>query len=307
VMTAVDEDGPLRTVFRVERTLLLPDEMDQHTGARADRRTPLPVTDFISVEKDCPVLKVRTVVDNTIRDHRLRVLFPTLMETDTSFADTPFAVVERDIAVPPETARWQERVNPETAFTSFFGVKNADGGLAVVSGGGLHEYAALETPEACLALTLFRSFRKTVGRPAEPDGQLQGRLEFSYALYPFEGAFDPRAALRQADLLATGVFTHAAAPAAPERRSLLEQTGGTAVITALKPADNGGGGVVRFWNPTNENVVDGFRTAAPLAAAFLCTLNEEPGAELPVREGAVSVAVPAGGLATVRFTWKTAG
>ena len=80
-----------------------------------------------------------------------------------------------------------------------------------------------------------------------------------------------------------------------------------AVITALKPADDGNGGVVRFWNPTNGDVVDGFRTAAPLDKAFLCNLNEEPGAELPVRDGAVPVAVPAGGLATVRFTWKTTG
>ena len=307
VMTAVDEDGPLRTVFRVERTRLLPDEMDRRTGWRSERRAPLMVTDYISVEKDCPVLKVRTVVDNTVRDHRLRVLFPTLIETDTSFADTPFAVVERDIAIPPETARWQERVNPETAFTSFFGVKDAQGGLAVVSGGGLHECAVLETPESCLALTLFRSFRKTVMRPEQPDGQLQGRLEFSYALYPFEGAFDPRAALRQADLLAVGVFAHTAAPGAPERRSFLGQTGGGAVMTAMKPADDGNGGVVRFWNPTGADVVDGFRTEAALDTAFLCNLNEEPGAELPVRDGAVAVTVPAGGLATVRFTWKPKG
>lgn len=304
VMTAVDEDGPLRTVFRVERAFLLPGEMDQHTGWRGEDRVPLRVTDFITVEKGSPVLKVRTVIENSVLDHRMRVLFPTTVTAEKSFADTPFALVERDIAIPAASARWQERINPETAFTSLFGVKDDTGGLAVLSGGGLHEYAVLETAQACLALTLFRGFRKTVAQPAEPDGQLQGRLEFTYALLPFAGAFDPVAALRQVDQLQTPVRAHTTRAGLPATRSFLAMEHGNAVVTAIKPADDGNGGVIRLWNPSPEAVTEGFTLHRPLSGAWLCDLNETTKEAIAPDGEWVRVPVPAYGLATVRFAWE---
>ena len=157
VTTAIDEDGPLRTVFRIERTFDLPRMADRKTGWRSEDRIAMRVTDQLIVDKGAPFLRVRTRVENTIMDHRLRVLFPTDIEAAQSFAETPFALVQRDIDIPEETKVWQERVNPETAFTTFFGVADENGGLAVLAPGGLHEYEVLETPERTLALTLFLS------------------------------------------------------------------------------------------------------------------------------------------------------
>src|SRR5690606_28045190 len=114
---------------------------------RSEDRATVRIVDRITVEKGLPCLRVRTTVENGANDHRLRVLFPTYIETAESFADTPFAVVRRPVEIPAETAHWHERVNPEKAFTSFFGVEGMHGaggdgpvGLAVLAPFGLHEY-----------------------------------------------------------------------------------------------------------------------------------------------------------------------
>jgi mannosylglycerate hydrolase len=302
VTTAIDEDGPLRTVFRVEREFDLPPGLDNKTGWRHDGREPLRVVDLLYIEKDSPCLRVKTRVWNTCRDHRLRVLFPTSLKTaPESFAETPFAVVERDIEIPAETASWHERVNPEKAFTTFCGVRDAANGLAVLAPFGLHEYEVLQTPDRSLALTLFRSTAKTIYMPSEPDGQLLGVIEFEYLLYPFSGRFNATQALRMIACRQTGIRTHLA-DKMPEARSFVQLKTGDSVVTAIKPADDGPGGVIRLWNPGQADVYERILLDCRIVSAELCNLNEEPLQTIEIgSDGQIPVTVPKRGLATVKF------
>jgi len=312
VTTAIEEDGPLRTVFRVERELDLPRRIDPATGWRSDQRTPLRVTDLIYVTHHAPCVRVRTRVENTCRDHRLRVLFPTHVAAVVSFAETPFAVVERAIEIPEATASWQERVNPEKAFTTFFGVKGQSGGLAVLAPFGLHEYAVTETPDRSLALTLFRATSKTAGTPGEPDGELLGEavgpMTFEYLLYPFSGGFDVLEALHLVAEAQTGVRAHCAERShreLPDDRSFLYLHHDKAVVTAIKPAANGVGGVIRLWNPDDMDVRESINLDRNVVSAALCNLNEEVREPITLNpDGSIPVTIPARGLATVRFTWE---
>ncbi len=312
VTTSLEEDHGLRTVFRVDREFDLPEGIDRSTGRRSDKNAVLRVLDRITVEKGSPCLRVRTTIDNPCGDHRFRVLFPTLIQTDKSFADTPFAIVERSTAIPLETARWHERVNPETAFTSFFGVQGAWGGeegasagLAVLSPFGLHEYEVQHGAEgAVLALTLFRATRQTVMTAGEPDGQLLGRLEFEYQLYPFAGDFRAAGALRMVAEAQTGVRVHTSGEL-PATTSFLHVEAEGCVVTALKPAADGDGAIVRVWNVGDEAVAATVKACVPIRSAELCNLNEERRDTLtPTPEGAVSAPVRARGLATIRFRWS---
>jgi len=311
VTTSIEEDGELRTVFRVEREFDLPKRMERRIWRRSGETAVLRVIDRIHVEKGAPYLRVRTTVENTCEDHRLRVLFPTLIETDRSFADSPFAVVERETAIPPETARWQERVHPEKPFTSFFGAQGRlpigevpQAGLAVLSPFGLHEYEVQHTASksATLALTLFRSTWKTVHTSGEPGGELLGCMEFEYLLYPFQGSFDAVAASRYVAEAQAGVFVHHA-EALPESRSFFALEDGDCVVSALKPAADGPGAVVRLWNPGDGEVQARLWFANEVKSADLCNLNEDVQSSLGVDGGhRVTVPVPAKGLATVRVT-----
>ncbi len=306
VATAIDEDGPLRTVFRVEREFDLPRMMDRKTSWRSEDRTTMHVTDLIFVEKGAAYVRVRTRIRNTCMDHRFRVLFPTNIDAKTSFAETPFAIVERPIHTPAECARWQERVNPETAFTTFFGVRSPSHGLAVLAPFGLHEYEATVTPERSLALTLFRSTFKTPGTPGEPDGELLEEMEFEYLLYPFASEFDANQVLRLVAHAQAGVRTHGSAEL-PESRSFLEiNTEDDVVVTAIKPAADGNGGIIRLWNPGPKSIEAVIKLARPVASAALCNLNEQVREDIMLSaDGRIPVSAPARGLATVRFEWKS--
>ncbi len=310
VTTSIDEDGPLRTVFRIEREFDLP--VGLRTGMsedlrgdwhRSERRATLRVTDLISVERGTPFVRVRTTVDNTIRDHRFRVGFPTHAETEVSFADTPFAVVERDIVAPEESATWHERVNPEKAFTSFFGVEDTKGGLAVVAPFGLHEYEVTQTPDRSLMLTLFRSTHKTVQTNGEPDGWLLRKMNFEYLLIPFAEKADRAALARIASEAQTGVRVLATAEA-PAPVSFLEVEGDGLVPTSMKAAEDGQGGIVRLWNPTDTAQAAVLRVTRPLRQVWRCNLLEDVEEEVPFEQlGTVAVRVEAGALMTLRFAW----
>lgn len=305
VMTAVEEDGPLRTVFRVEREFILPSGLDHGQWQRLEDRTAMRVTDRIFIEKGAPCLRIRTTIDNAVKDHRFRVLFPTGLEkAATSFAETPFAVIERNIAPPEGSQYWEEKVNAEAPFTNFFGVQDGKRGLALLSVGGLHEYEVTGTPERALAPTLFRAFQHTVGTSGEPGGELQETLDFEYLLFPFSGAFDPVVAGRFLAAAQTGVRTHNAAEVlAP--RSFLSFEKGVALVTAIKEAEDEQAGVVRLWNPTDKPVTEVIHTEVSVVKAERCNLNEVPQEDLPLQEdGGIAIAVPPGGLATVRFFWE---
>lgn len=305
VMTAVEEDGPLRTVFRVEREFILPGALDHGQCQRSQDRTAMRVTDRIYVEKGAPCLRVRTTIENAVKDHRFRVLFPTGLEkAASSFAETPFALVERSITAPEGSQYWEEKVNAEAPFTSFFGVQDGKRGLALLSAGGLHEYEVTATPERALAPTLFRAFQHTVGTSGEPGGELQETLEFEYLLFPFAGAFDPVAAGRFAAAAQTGVRMHNTAEVCTPH-SFLTFEKGSALVTAIKEAAGGDAGIVRLWNPTDRPVTEVIHAGVHVSRAERCNLNEESQGGLPLREdGGIEVDVQPGGLATVRFFWE---
>jgi mannosylglycerate hydrolase len=313
VTTGIEEEGPLRVVFRVEREFELPerlktegDEHERHGWRRSEQRASLRVVDLIYIEKNAPYIRVRTEVDNTVRDHRFRAVFPTYTKTDKSFAETPFAVVERDVTPPPESATWHERVNPEKAFTSFCGVQDDQGGLAVVAPFGLHEYEVAATPDRSIYLTLFRSTHKTVNTPGEPDGLLLGRMAFEYCLVPFVGRADYGMLARLAQEAQTGVELYPSAEA-PSPVSLAALEGKGLVVTALKPAAEGAGGVIRIWNPGNEAREGRIRLDCTVTRAVLCNLLEVEGKELNLdASGAIPVQVEPRALCTVRFEWNAA-
>jgi alpha-mannosidase/mannosylglycerate hydrolase len=303
VTTAIEEDGPIRTVFRIERAFALPECMDKPHYRRSVHRESLRITDWLTIEAHQPYLHVKTVVHNTVRDHRLRVLFPTHADVEKSFADSPFAIVERDIAIPPESAHWQERINSEKPFTSFFGIQDRAGGFAVMSPAGLHEYSITQTPERILSLTLFRATQQTVFTNGEPDGQLQEPLTFEYALVPYKGQFDAPRAIQHVQAWQAGIRTHhVAAPGTSGPHLRLHP--GVCPVSAIKPAADGEGGVVRFWNPTSKALTETLFPAVAPREAHACNLDEQPQHALPIGgDGGITVEIPARGLATVRFTW----
>jgi alpha-mannosidase/mannosylglycerate hydrolase len=195
---------------------------------------------------------------------------------------------------------WKEADPVERPHNTLFGIESEHGGLAILCPEWLHEHSVYDDPQRTMAMTLYRSFERTVGTDGQPGGQLLGRLDFEYALMPYAGQLDRAEMMRRLMELQAPVYSHcAAAPVGSQ--AIVQLSGASAIVpTAIKPAADGGGVVVRLWNtgPREEGTDVHFN--GDVGKAQLCNLDEAPTDELTPAGGTVHVTVPGRGLATVK-------
>ena len=240
-------------------------------------------------------------VDNTARDHRLRLLFPTGAPTDACRAATTFGVATRSTA-PRDDAGWVHRA-PRTFAHQGWVETN---GLGVVAA-GLPE--AEVGSDGTIAITLvravgwlarydLRSRPIPAGPPMEtPAAQCPGPLVARLSLVA--GA-DSRT-MRDAELGLRGVIG-GADPRLADGASLLAVEPAAIVVTAVKAAEDGVGVVVRLLNPTDAPIDARLRLGFAVRTAGAVRLDETPVAEaVEIDADLVRVAVPARALRTVRL------
>ncbi len=135
--------------------------------------------------KDSKRIDFKTKINNKCKNKRIRLHFPTNLNTNSMLCDTAFGVIER--ARPPVT--W---VNYATSQPIHNWIYHRDGenGLAFF-GNGLADYELYEDGNG-FAVTLIRS----VGRLSTvkshslietSEAQCNREIEFHYAIYPHEG------------------------------------------------------------------------------------------------------------------------
>jgi mannosylglycerate hydrolase len=230
---------------------------------------------------------VAVTLDNAAEDHRLRLLFPVGRGVSRCEAATTFDVAARGRALPDDAA-WVQR-----AVASFVqqGFVHANG--LSVAAPGLPEAELALTPEgAAIALTLVRavghlSRHDLRSRPGPagpgtdtPGAQCPGRLAARLALY---AGLDPAAA-RDAELPLRAVPA-GEAPLVPAGRALLELSPRALLLSALKPAEQGEGVVVRVLNPTDAAHEAALRLGFPFASAEAVRLDETPTGDGLARHG----------------------
>ncbi|HSW45190.1 MAG TPA: glycoside hydrolase family 38 C-terminal domain-containing protein [Phycisphaerae bacterium] len=263
---AVTADGKFKATLRIRLAMNVPERFQFDAMCRSGRCEPMVVVHHVTLRRGCDRIEVRTEVDNTARDHRLRALFPSGAKAETYLADAPFDVVERSIALRADNDRCKElelETKPQQSFTAVFDDRR---GLAVVST-GLPESAVRDLPDRPIALTLLRSFAKTpfTGH-SEDGGQIQGRHVFDYWLVPLTGRPDTARLCRLGQQLAGGVravqVEHQdwARPGLagfepgnlPPSHSFLDVDPNGAVVTAIHHSGHGETATVRLFNPTDK-------------------------------------------------------
>ena len=260
---SIVHDGPQVVTFRVVVAMSVPARYERRTERRSEERADLAVTSLISLRRGARTVEVAATVENVAEDHRLRLLLPTdAAGARTYLAHHPFDLVERPIAIDPETASWQEMEQAEKPFLGLQAVGAGNRGLAFLSAGGLHEGGVADDARRTMLVTLVRSYRRTVGTPGEPGGLERGTLAYRYALMPFAGTLPRAEALAELAKLQGGLLTRqtgrfasgypAMTGKAKPHRAFLELRHGRLVVSAVKPPEAGPGLIVRLWNPTGQ-------------------------------------------------------
>ncbi len=255
------EDSEARAVFSIRKLLYLPECADSALSEEHEKMSrrlarnivrsrvtaAFPITTTLTLEKDSPMLRIRTDFDNIVRDHRLRMLFPTDLDTDTHYADSVFDVVERR-DIPGEN--W---INPSRCqrMQYFAGAEDEQGGLAVINR-GMYEYEILPERKT-IAVTLLRS----VGEMGDwgvfptPDAQCIGPVSTELALLPYMGHNFRESGCREAVQFQTDMRAFPVTNAAgtlPERGSFLNCGGKGLAVTALKPSGDEKALILRVCN-----------------------------------------------------------
>jgi alpha-mannosidase len=247
-------DGPVVWELELVAEAMRPEGLDGDGRPSLDQ-APLRVRTVVRLVEGMDRVEFRTTIDNSARDHRLRVGFPAGPGEGPVRAETAFALARRSPAPVEPRAKW---VEPPDATQHTLGVV-AYGSIALLTR-GLPEYEARpEDDQGRIWLTLLRSVGiiskpegalstrpRTAGpQVLTPEGQCLGRYECEYALLPTGGELDDLALLRAAQDYRQGWLITAERVRLPPGLTLEGQV----VFSCLKGAEDGDGLILRCFNP----------------------------------------------------------
>lgn len=315
VTVSVVEKSPLRSRVCVDYELDLPAAYDFERDRRSAQTEVVPVSLELTLEEQSPRLDVRIILHNQVKDHRMRLLVPTGLDTAVSQAGAPFDVVLRD--------RGREQAVKDQPNTNIINVDGNGYGLAVFNE-GLYEYEHLDDEAGTLGLTLLRGngfvSSSEPGMQVEerwmvPGNQCLGRHTLRVSLYPHKGDFYAAETAEMAQHFLNPLF--ASCHPVDQRKfsggrpfvqdsdvsglffrdsrypdlrlpmdgSPLDVVGEHVVLSCIKRAESDDGFVIRVYNSASTPTEFALRFARQPASVQLTTLREEPEAELAAEDG----------------------
>ncbi|MFX1564214.1 MAG: alpha-mannosidase, partial [Promethearchaeota archaeon] len=230
------EKGPIAVTWEITTDLPVPAAADTSRQKRSTKTVQVPIRTLVSIYAEVPRIDVFNTINNTAEDHRLRVLFPSGLEVDTAWADSPFYVNKRSIhpqvhdwsnllfptimdlylthllqfeRIPGKPLGWFEDSAPNHAQQTFVDVTNEKEGLMIASR-GLPDFEVLNDSHRTIALTLIRGVGQlsrgdlTTRRgdagptPATPGAQCLGINSYHFSIIPHSGTWRDNKGIRQA-------------------------------------------------------------------------------------------------------------
>ncbi|MFF8807870.1 glycoside hydrolase family 38 N-terminal domain-containing protein [Streptomyces omiyaensis] len=294
----------VRTVLELDAVLDLPVGLTPDRASRGERTTAIPVRIEVAHWSGDPLLRWHIALDNTARDHRLRFHAPTARGADTWTGDGQWSLIERPVRPdlgPLPTERGHEAVCGSAPVQGLGAVGRGTDRTALFAP-GLPETRALSGTETAtgaeqeIVVTLLRSVgwlsrfdlrsRTTGAGPmlATPEAQCQGPQNFDLALALGDAVATDTGLTRRAASFRTPLRAWQLRPGTTAEPSPGEIRVEGALLTALKPAENRDGLILRLNNPTS--VACEARVYAPADALLVpVRLDEEPTGQELVRQG----------------------
>ena len=270
------QSGPLLARYAVTNKIQIPIKKEEGTGSyitrldadgddagRSAETRELVIRSEFTFTKFSRGVSVKTTFTNLCEDHRLRVMFPSNINSTYSFAEEPFDVVERPIDREPDSP-WANTWNPTHPHQRFIDVSDGDKGIAIIND-GLREYEVTDDESRTIGVTLLRAFEvslttvawKWERHPEMKGSQSSGDHEFNYFIYPHSGDWDKGNVLNMADIFNVPLDVAQAGPSEgilPKQLSFLKIEGDGLVLSALKKAEDSEDLIIRIFNPTSRTV-----------------------------------------------------
>ena len=241
--------GPVRAILRISGRWSLPVACTTNRAERSSRTSICTIVSDVALSPGIRRIDIHTSLDNRVKDHRLRAIFPVPVRVEHVAAEGTFEVRTRPAATarPADIADWAEE--PVNTFPQkrFVDVSDGTTGLAVLNR-GLPEYEMLQDGpgigqgQMAVALTLLRcvewlsrgdlSTRHGHAGPMvhTPEGQCLGHQEFDYALVPHSGDWQGEEARVLREARAFTILVRAMVAPLPDRGTQRHKGGPTVEI-----------------------------------------------------------------------------
>ncbi|MHA1264421.1 MAG: alpha-mannosidase [Candidatus Helarchaeota archaeon] len=195
------ETGPAKKTLRIRYNLPIPLSLNYDRTKRCPTTSDLPITILISLYPNIKRIDLEIELKNQMKDHRIRILFPTGINTEHVSVDGHFLVIDRAIKL-PVGENWHQPPSKTNHQQKFISVSDGNIGMTICNK-GLAEYEAFqEKGEVTLAITLLRcvgwlalpfmkSRQKEPAGPdfATPEAQCIGTHKFHLALVTHPGNY----------------------------------------------------------------------------------------------------------------------
>ncbi|MGX7417915.1 alpha-mannosidase [Carnobacterium gallinarum] len=247
-------------------------EFRNRQSQRSKQMATFEIRTKVLLEKGSQQVKFATSFNNQMKDHRLRVLFPTNIATNVHYADSIYEVAERSNTV---DAAWKNPTNPQHQH-AFVNVHDGTHGVTVANF-GLNEYEIL-ADQTTIAVTLLRAVGELGdwGYFPTPEAQCLGESEVHYGI-SFHGTADVTRTYHEA-MVAQVPFssyqTEIHTGELPVQHQYAVVAGEDVALTAFKRKENETNIITRLYNLTNE--LAEFTLEIPEKTPELCNLLEEP-------------------------------
>lgn len=189
-------DGELVKILKIKGEIISSNSLEEREKNIFNKKTPYELEIQLDNSKN---IRVHLVIDNNVKDHRVRAIIKSGIVITHSIADTPFGTIERENE--PENLKdwrelkWKEEPTPIYPFINFVSLKNSDNSMSIFAK-GIKEYEIIDNSK--ISLTLFRGIGylgkpDLIRRPGvasgqefkyieTPDSQLLKRLTFKFAI-----------------------------------------------------------------------------------------------------------------------------
>lgn len=150
------ECGCVRAVLELRGEMDLPAKMVGDD--RSFERVTMPVTFTVTLWRGVARADVAMTIDNTARDHRIRLRIPANLKTDFVRSQGHLAIIDRPVDRPIPTEKWYQPPTQLLPFREWLAVTDGEAGLAAAFK-GMYDYEAVRNPltgEPDVYVTLLR-------------------------------------------------------------------------------------------------------------------------------------------------------
>lgn len=268
----------------------LPSQLREDRKARSTRTCLLPITTTVRLYSGSPRIDFTTHVDNTVKDHRLRVVFPTGIDSDHVTVEGHFCILKRQLKMPSGEG-WAQKPSPTNHQGKFIELSDGKSAFALINH-GLPEYEVRKRDDGCVIyLTLLRcvgwlSRGDLLTRPGHagpaiqtPEAQCLGTHTFRYAVITHSGSWLDSLVQRYAHEHSVSVLVNEwrarGETKLPHSMSFLSVEPPCGFVTAMKKCEWRNSFIVRFYNSDERPQVITLRPFQKPKEAWLTNLNEE--------------------------------